>query len=67
MKYAAGAAKSSASMRSSTPPWPPSSVPVSFTLHVPLEHRLEQVAERRRDREHRAEHERLGIERKFDS
>ena len=29
-------------------------------LHVPLEHRLEQVAERRRDREHGAEHDRLG-------
>ena len=28
---AAGAANSSASMRSSTPPWPPSSVPESFT------------------------------------
>ena len=30
-KYAAGAAKSSASTRSRTPPWPPSSRPVSFT------------------------------------
>ena len=29
--YAAGAAKRSASIRSRTPPWPPSSLPLSLT------------------------------------
>ncbi len=59
MKYAAGAAKRSASIRSSTPPWPPSRRPVSFTSRSRLSADSNRSPSDRGRHDDDAEHDRL--------
>ena len=56
----ATSANKAASRRSSTPPWAPKNVPGVLAAHVALDQRLEQVAERRRDRHRDAEQQAVG-------
>ena len=58
---AGGIAASSASMRSSTPPWPGSSVPLSLTPALALQQRLEQVADDRQRRQRERERDPAAI------